>query len=472
MATEAELAAWLNRVRGQPQVVVDALLTRLDAIRAQTARARWEPYPWQTPPAEVPTMGAWLLLGGRGTGKTEGAARYVDEHMRGPACDPRLRGGHRALIVAPSIGDAVESCVRGPSGLQAIDPRIRFRGGIGGHHVFWPSGAEARIMGAYTPEDVERLRAAGNRCLVWLEEAAAMRRLGECMEHTSLGLRIGARPHYVISTTPKPRKEIKALVADPLTIETKGTTAEAHHLDPIVRQRLFARYGETRLGRQELLAEILDDTEGALWTLAIIEQHRRPGFDPAEPDADLRTDKRTWRRLVGVDPPGESAECGIVVGTAPVKGAAGRDHAVILDDLTVTGPPEVWGAQVVAAVRSWGCERAVVESNQGGDMVRSTIHNIDPTVRVDKIQAKETKYDRAEPVAALYAGGWVHHAQYLPELEDSLTTWVPTDSKSPDRLDALVHLVNALLKPMGPVKATVTPIAGRRVTVLSPDRRR
>ena len=470
----AALQELRDRLDGFDNQQAQIVMTWLAEQRSKIVDARWEPYPWQVPPGPIPTLGAWMMLGGRGTGKTEGAARYFDRHMRGPGCDKRVRGGHRALIVAPTMVDAVDSCLNGPSGLNAINPSIRFSSS-GGYHVVWPNGAEARIMGAYAPEDIERLRAASNRCCVWLEEAAAMRHLGPALEHTSLGLRIGKNPHYVISTTPKPRKEIKRLVADPTTLVTTGRTSEAHHLDPVYRQRLFDLYGGTRLGRQELDAEIIGDTEGALWNQAMLDAHRLTNFNLADPwtsliaalalhesPAPIKLDaKRPWVRLVGVDPPGETAECGIVVGMAPYRGRAGVDHAVILDDMSIAGTPEQWGRQVVAAVHRYNCSGAIVEANYGGDMCRSVIHNVDPGVNVRKVTAKENKFDRAEPISTLYARGYIHHLGYIPGLEEQITTWVPTTDKSPDRLDALAHLITALLKPMPPVKATATTPLGR-----------
>lgn len=484
-----------------------ALIGRLAELRMHLARGRWTPYPWQIPPATpIVTHGAWLMLGGRGTGKTEGAARYFDDHMMGPPCDPRIPGGHRSSIVAPSLGDAMDACVNGPSGLVMVNPAVRAKGGTGGTHVYWPNGAQARIFGAYTAQDIERLRAGGNRCCIWLEEAAAMRHLAGVIEHTSLGLRIGPRPHYVISTTPKARPELRTLIDDPRVQITKGRTREAIHLDPTVREALESRYGGTRLGRQELDAELLDDVEGALWRQIVLDRFRWTGFDPDQPwrcvelllnDEDYFLDTedgereplpppkrptavdkaRPWVRYVGVDPPGETAECGIVIGTAPRGGRAGEDHAVVLDDMTVTGPPEVWGARVVEAFKHWRCHRVYVEKNMGGDMVRSTIHAVDPNVPVHKIEAKDSKYDRAEPISALTARGWIHLAQHLPKLEEQLTTWVPGESRSPDRLDAMVHLCTKLLRPLAPVKASVgNPNAGRptvaRPTAVGYTRRR
>lgn len=446
-------------------VECDALTIQMSHLARIARTARWQPYPWQVPPGEVATHGAWLMLGGRGTGKTEGAARYMDRHANGPPCDPRIQGGHRMGIVAPTLGDAADACVNGPSGLHTINPAVRMKGGAGGTHVHWPNGATARLFGAYTQEDVERLRAGGNRCLIWFEELAAQRRLKEALEHTALGLRIGPRPHYVMSTTPKPRPELRDLVKNPRVLQTKGRTVDAIHLDATVRQALLDEYEGTRTGRQELDAEILDDVEGALFAMLTIDANRFTGFNLDAPAASLAAqvtasarsllglgewtppanDTRPWETWVAVDPPGETAECGIVVGAAPRRARAGIDHAVVLADMSLAGTPEQWGAQVVAAFRKWDARGVLVEKNQGGDMTRSTIHAVDPRVPVTKLNAQGSKADRAEPVSALYSRGWVHHIGHLPLLEDQLTTWVPDISKSPDRLDALVHLIAHLL---------------------------
>jgi phage terminase large subunit-like protein len=444
------------------------LLTELQGLRRSVISATWKPYPWQIPPGDIETHGAWLMLGGRGTGKTEGAARYVDDHATGPPCDRRIAGGHRMAIVAPTLGDAADACFYGPSGLHTINPATRMKGGAGGTHVHWPNKATARIFGCYTQEDVERLRAGGNRCLVWFEELAAQRLLKQALEHTAFGLRIGPSPHFVMSTTPKPRPELKELIKDPRVQITKGRTAEAVNLDPSVREELFAKYGGTRIGRQELDAEILDDVEGAMWKVTTLDLSRFMQWNADEPWLSLaanltlearlsmglgeyrpaKGEHRPWETWVGVDPPGETAECGIVVGMAPKLAKAGYDHAVILDDLSVAGPPEVWGARVVQAIRKYGAVGAVVESNQGGDMTRATIHAADPTVVVEKIRAKDSKADRAQPISGLYAQGWIHHYGHLVQLEEQMTTWVEDESKSPDRMDALVHLCTKLLRPV------------------------
>jgi phage terminase large subunit-like protein len=173
----------------------------------------WTPLPHQTPPEG--DWDTWLLLAGRGSGKTDAAAYWLDQHVRGPACLPGLAGGHRVAIVAPTFGDALEACVNGPSGIRAHNPSVRSVQTAGGTFVRWPSGAEAKLFGAYTPEDVERLRAGGNRCAAYCEELAAWRFLDQCWDHLQLGLRLGPHPRAVAATTPKPKPLLRAMLSDP-----------------------------------------------------------------------------------------------------------------------------------------------------------------------------------------------------------------------------------------------------------------
>lgn len=325
-----------------------------------------------------------------------------------------------------------------------------------------------------------------------------MRWLAEALTHTKLGLRIGPRPHFVISTTPKPRPEVRKLVADPRVLITKGSTRDAHHLDPTVRAALMEEYDGTRTGRQELDAEILDDVEGALWTQAVIDRQRLPGpawksateFDgqalysliqewqdttpwPLHLDEDCPCQgvvgetclpgtsllpfapghecpaawvpitaiqrRRPWVLVETVDPPGETAECGITIVASPKGAVSGVDHCVVLADLSVAGPPETWGQRVVDGWKAWQVPKVRVEKNQGQDMTRATIHAVDRACPVDKLTAVGSKGERANPVATLYWRGWVHHLGTFVKLEDQLATWVEGESPSPDRLDALVH---------------------------------
>lgn len=412
---------------------------------------RWKPYPWQVPPAAIETHGTWLQLGGRGTGKTDGCARYVVAHVNGPACDDRVPGGHRIGIVAPTQGDAVESAVNGPSGLKAHDPRIVVRTTVGGTHVRWPSGAEAKLFGAHSPDDIERLRSGGNRCLVWLEEAAAMRRLGPALTHSAMGLRLGRNPHYVASTTPKPRAELRALMARPDVITTRGRTRDAIHLPEMMRTKLLAEYAGTRLERQELDGELIDDIEGALWSFSVLDATRVGAAPPMA------------RIVVAVDPAAtsgdEADEMGVIVAglsrqRIPDLNGTIRPHGYIIEDLSARMRPVDAARKAIQAYHAHRADCIVAEVNNGGEWIGTVIRQIDPTVTYRTVSASRGKTTRAEPVAALFEQHAAHMIRSHPQLEEQLTTWVAGDSDSPDRLDAMVWALTCLqLAPAGNLAA-------------------
>ncbi|WP_420169018.1 terminase large subunit domain-containing protein [Streptomyces violaceoruber] len=441
-----------ERLAGLTEAEADLLEAKLRAKLWQRRWDRWTPYPWQIPPDEVETHGMWLQLGGRGTGKTDGCARYMVAHVNGPACDDRVPGGHRMSIIAPTQGDAVESAVNGPSGLKAHDPRVVLRTTAGGTHVRWPSGAEAKLFGAHTPDDVERLRSGGNRCLVWLEEAAAMRRLGPALTHSAMGLRVGPNPHYIASTTPKPRKEIRDLIARPDVITTKGRTRDAIHLPEMMRTKLVAQYAGTRLERQELDGELIDDIEGALWSWRGLDATRVGAAPPMT------------RIVVAIDPAakggGESDEMGIIVAGLsqayiPDRNGFARRHGYVLDDLSGRMSPEECMRKAAQAYHAWKADRVIAEVNNGGDWIGTTLRQIDPSVNYSTVTATRGKQTRAEPVAAVFDQLAAHVVNALPTLEEQLTTWVPGDD-SPDRLDAMVWaLTELMLAPAGNSAAVV-----------------
>jgi phage terminase large subunit-like protein len=416
-------------------VSVEARLTKLerlltDLVMTGPAQERqWTALPHQNAPAGDWSL--WLLLGGRGSGKTDAMSHYIDHHVNGPPCIVGYPGGHRPAIIAPTLGDAVESCVNGPSGLKAHNPLIRLVQTAGGTYVRWPNGVEGKLFGAYSPEDVERLRAGGNRCVVWAEELAAWQRLDEAWDHMTFGLRLGEHPRVVASTTPKPRPRLKALMAESSTTTTTAHTDDNPFLAPEVRGALIARYGGTRLGRQELAAEILDDVPGALWKRQQLEQLR------VKQAPDL------VRVVVAVDPSGSTTgnEQGIVVAG---KGADG--HGYVVGDASCSLSPEGWARRAVNAYHTHKADRLVAEKNFGGDMVAFTVRTADPTVAVKLVNASRGKQVRAEPIAALYEQGKVHHVGAFPDLEDQLCTWDPGDyTDSPDRLDALVWALSELM---------------------------
>lgn len=409
----------------------------------------WTPQPHQLPP--VGDWFVWLLLGGRGAGKTAAAARYVHEHVHGPPCLPGVPGGHWIGIVAPTLGDGVTSCCYGPSGLRAHDPGLKVVQGVGGATVRWSNGTEAKLFGAHQPEDVERFRSGGNRCLVWGEEVAAWRYMDEAWEQIRYGLRVGPRPHAIISTTPKNRKLIKKLIADPTTAITKATTADNPYLDEGVKRRLFEDYGGTRMGRQELYAEILEDIEGALWTGDMIDLNR----------ISLKQLPRKLDLIVvGVDPAAKdtdnSDETGIIVVGMVRKYDVldfrdERSHGFILGDYTIKGKPEAWAKAVLSAYDDWGANRVVAEINNGGDMVTHTLRTYRNSLPIKVEHASRGKAQRAEPVSTLYEQGRMHHVGIYPHLEDQMTTFDvmdPDPSWSPDRMDAMVWgATNTLVSP-------------------------
>ncbi|PWI08338.1 hypothetical protein DIZ27_23145 [Streptomyces sp. NWU339] len=438
------------KLAGLPPEALELLEAELADRLWQKRWDRWTPYPWQVPPDEIPTLGWWLQLGGRGTGKTDGCARYMVAHVNGPPCDPRLNGGHRMAIVAPTQGDAVEACVNGPSGLKAHDPRVVLRTTAGGTFARWPNGAEAKLFGAHTPDDVERLRAGGNRCLVWMEEAAAMRRLSDAITHSEMGLRIGKNPHYIASTTPKPRKELRDLKANPKVITTQGRTRDAIHLPEEQRAHLIAKYAGTRIEAQELDGVLLEDIEGALWSWAGLDKARVGAAPPMD------------RIVVAMDPAATSSdeadEMGIIVAGLgstylPDKNGFQRRHGYVIDDLSARMPPIEAARTAIRAYHEHKADAIVAEVNNGGEWIGTVVRQVDPTVNYRIVYASKGKATRAEPVAALTDQNSAHIVGSLPDLEEQLTTWVPGDD-SPDRLDAYVWaLTDLMLAPAGNLAA-------------------
>lgn len=429
--------------------------------------------PAQTPPASYRT---WVIRAGRGFGKTRTGAEAVRERVREGTAG-------RVSLIGPTAGDVRDVMIEGESGLLAVHPHdFRPIYEPSKRRLTWPNGAVAT---AFSAEEPDRLRGPQSD-LVWGDEPASWKSGSEPWDNAMMGNRLGRDPRSILTGTPRPLAWLREIESKAGTVTTTGSTYENFaNLAETFIDLVIGRYEGTRLGQQELHALYMDDVEGALWKLATIEASRLMRWDRTAPWASLVTGitetmraalglgpfalapgdlRRPWETWVGVDPPGETAECGIVVGMAPKNGRAGRDHAVILDDMSTTGSPEVWGARVVEAIHKWGAGGAVVEANQGGDMVRATIHAADPNVKVEKIRALVSKADRAEPVSGLYPRGWVHHYGHLGALESQMTTWVPSETKhkSPDRIDALVHLVTKLLAPIPQQRASIMSPVNRR----------
>lgn len=405
--------------------------------RSGAAERKRPLFPHQIPPADP--WDIWLLLGGRGAGKTEGGARYVDAHASGPAC---IEGPtpHRIAVVAPSHDDAVNTCVRGETGLLQANRSIRFRPGAQlSADLTWPNGAEAALFGTFNPEDVERFRGP-QHCLVWGEEFAAWRKLDDAWDMIEFGLRLGEHPRMVLTTTPKSRARLREIMARPGTVISRAKTSDNPGLPAERRATLYARYGGTTLGRQELDAEIIDTVEGALWKREQIILRAVP----------TRSHKTEWvpdlvRIVVAIDPAvtsGEdSDETGIVVDG---KGADGNGYT--LADLSGRMDPHTWAKRAVKAYHDYGADRIVAEANNGGDLVSTVIRTIDPTVPITLVHAARGKRTRAEPVAALYEQGRWFHAEPFPELEDQMCSYTGAPGEdSPDRMDAHVWAATDLM---------------------------
>jgi phage terminase large subunit-like protein len=403
--------------------------------------------PHQRPPAELTdrSKNFWLLEGGRGCGKTEACARYFSAYMRD---NPGVRG----RIIAPSNGDAIESCINGPSGLLAIDDQVKFYPSApGGSKVKWPNGSEALLLGTYKPNDVDRLRASGNRHLDWWEEMAANRQLEDAWQQAAFGLRLGYFPHSIASTTPKTTPAYRKIRALDECIRVHATMYDNPYSSPEWRRRIEKDWGGTRVGRQEIHGILLEDVEGALWTLELLAH-----VTLAKPLPDLT------RIVTSYDPSG--SEDGDATGIITL----GRDTAqviYVLGDDTTGGTPEHRAETACLAAARHGADEILWESNYGGDQIKAVLRSAwEHLVRTGKLEgppprltandAKGSKAQRAEPIAGLYeqhAAGTerVWHAQAFPQLVDELTTWEVDSDWSPNRLDALVHGARHLTRRIG-----------------------
>lgn len=401
----------------------------------------WEPegrsplLPHQRPPRRDDWR-FWLLEAGRGAGKTEACARYFVKYMREhPGC--------RARIIAPTQGDAIQSCVNGPSGIAALDPDARFvPSAPGGATVFWPNGSQALVLGAWTQADIDRLRAAGNRELDWFEELAAFRWPQEAWDQASFGRRIG-RPHAIGSTTPKITAGYMKVREQADQLVTGVSMQDNPHNPAGWVEMMVERYEGTRLGRQELRGELIKDVEGALWTRKLLDQCRAQEMDVPE----------LVRIVVAIDPAATSTaaadDTGIVVAGKGVDG-----HGYVLDDLTCHLPPDGWATRALRGYDRFEADVIIGEVNNGGEMVEAVIRAAceasgRPMPSYKAVTASRGKQTRAEPIAALFGAPpkrdpLVHIVGSLVELEDQLATWVPGADKSPDRLDAMVWAITEL----------------------------
>lgn len=393
--------------------------------------------PDQKPP-QRPDWPIWLVLGGRGAGKTRTGAEWVKGMALGLPPFAHAKAD-RIALVGETQGQVRDVMIEGVSGLLAIHTRWeRPTWSPSRRRLDWPNGAIAQ---AFSAEDPEGLRGP-QFAAAWSDELAKWPNLQECWDMLQFGLRLGDRPRQVVTTTPRPVPLIKRLLGDPhVAISRAATRANRFNLPPEFLRTVQETYGGTRLGRQELDGEIVEESADALWSRAMIETCREPAA-PA-----------LARIVVAVDPPASSSQradsCGLVVAGIDRDGIG---H--VLEDGTIAGArPHEWAGKAVALYRRHEADALVVEVNQGGEMATSVIREVDPGVPVTAVRATRGKYLRAEPVAALYAQGRVRHAGAFPALEDEMCDFGPgglSSGRSPDRLDALVWaLTHLMLAPKG-----------------------
>lgn len=362
----------------------------------------------------------WLLLGGRGSGKTRAGAEWVRSLAR-------RRIGPIALV-GETMTEAVSIMVRGESGILNVHPEAE-RPVLKGQRLLWPNGTEAAIMSASDPDRFRGPQFAA----AWCDEVAKWPNAEDAWDQLQFGLRLGDRPRQMATTTPRPTRLLKRLLTDEHTVVTHMATVENKaQLAPSFLEAVVARYRGTVLGRQELDGELIEDMPGALWQRGMFRR-----FAGGE----------VGRILVAVDPPVTGHErsdaCGIIV--------AGRtgNGVVVLEDRTLRpAPPLDWARRAVVAYEAHGADAIVVEVNQGGDLVQSLIAQVDKDVPVRPVRANRGKWLRAEPVAALYGRGLVSHVAGLTALEDEMCAFGAdgrSDGHSPDRVDALVWAVTELL---------------------------
>lgn len=415
----------------------------------EAAALEWDWQFWARP-EQLPPPGAWitwLILAGRGAGKTRTGAEWVRAKVCGKT---PLAGGQarRIAIVAETAADARDVMVEGETGILSVHPPdFRPMYEPSKRRLTWPNGAVATLFNAVEPDQLR-----GPQCdLAWSDELAKWRYARETWDMLQFGLRLGDAPQQIITTTPKPIPVLKEIMASPDTVVTRGSTYDNRaNLAPSFFSQVVRRYEGTRLGRQELNAEILEEAEGALWSRELIERNRKPFTS----DDELR--KSMKRIVVALDPAvssdDDSAEHGIVV-----CGLGHDGHGYVLEDVSTRGTPDAISRRAIAAYDRWQADRIVGEVNNGGEWIGQTIATSAKAMHAEgqretaaiaykSVHASRGKQTRAEPVSALDEQGRVHHVGAFPEMEDQMCGWEPlSGQRSPDRLDARVWGITELM---------------------------
>ena len=413
--------------RARAEVIAAAL-----RIKRQAAAPRPVLHDYQRTPAG--DWSIWAIIAGRGAGKTFTGANFLLDGIEA--------GDRRLALVGRTSADVRDVMVEGPSGIIRQAEARGWRRPIyesSRRRVTFDNGAVAFL---YSAEEPDLLRGPEHE-RAWADELAAWK-YADAWSNLRFGLRVGERPRLIATTTPKPVPLVRDLLkrhqtGDPAVVITRGSTRQnAAHLSPDWLAEIEGQYAGTRIGRQELEGELLEDVEGALWTIALIDGQRIRALPP---DVTLRA------VVVGVDPAATSTEGADETGIIAV-GAGTDKRGYVLGDYSLRGAPLVWARKAIAGYEAHEANFIVVETNNGGEMVTQTIKTVDPTVPVRAVHASRGKQTRAEPISALYEQGWISHLGSFPRLEEQMTTWVPGLS-SPDRMDALVWGFTALRPYLG-----------------------
>ena len=388
-------------------------------------------YDWDfwSRPNQLPPEGGWntwLVMAGRGFGKTRMGSEWIRKLAHDfPGC--------RIALVAETAADARDVMIKGDSGLLSVDPTLDDDCWSPTNRCLsWPNGSRAFTYNGTTPD---QLRGPQHH-FAWVDELAKFEYMQEAWDQLQFGLRLGVHPQCLVTTTPRPLPLIKKLVADPDTVVTRGATLDNQaNLAKNTIKQLYDRYGGTRLGRQELEGEVLEDIPGALWRREDIDSGR---LNSAPDDLE--------RVIVAVDPAASSEERSdengiVVVGLARDKDGYARGY--VLEDASIRGTPEEWSRRAVQMYRKWEADRIVAEKNNGAEMVESVIRTADRSIPVKLVHATRGKVVRAEPISALYEQHRVHHVGQFDELEDQMCLFSidnvrNSSTGSPDRVDALV----------------------------------
>lgn len=408
----------------------------------EALRLVWDWHAWARPNQIAPEgdWTTWLLLAGRGFGKTRSGSEWVRSIVCGKT--PLAAGAYsRIALVAETAADARDVLVEGESAILSVHPKdFRPLYEPSKRRLTWPNGAVATLFNATEPDQLRgpQFDAA------WCDELAKWKYAKETWDMLQFGLRLGHRPKQVVTTTPRPIPVLKEILADPGTVVTKGKTEDNRsNLAASFLNQIRAKYTGTRLGRQELDAEILDDAPGALWTRSAIDRDRRKESDVP----------RLTRIVVAVDPAAKTnvvAEDGAATGIV-VAGMGDDGRGYVLDDLTCRTSPDGWARRALSGMDRYGADCIVVETNNGGEMVAAAIKAVRPTAPIREVTASRGKWTRAEPIAALYEQGRISHVGSLPDLEDEMVLFGPNGmvgGSSPDHVDALVWALTELFPMM------------------------